>query len=386
MIWDLLPKNDGLTLRRTCKDLYFRTAPRIFTELVFRLCKADIDMLDHLANKIEYANSIRSLSYFWADLPRLSAVQLKQDIRNAKVRSNYSNASHEMAALARAQSDLACLKRILPKLSKLEEFCVESASHPKMNTTSFPSYKDRKTLGQREFDVVLKAILHSPRDVKALCTWGLNWRYFRRGTKPMLCKAKRQLASLTRFACVLDNGTDEYNDHFGYETATCLKNMSKKLLKNFISSLPNLEDLSVGFAHRDDNHEGQFPASISSILADHTWPCLRTLAIQNIECSGEELMAVLSRHRYTLRELSLYSIILRSTSWVVLLCQIRKTLDLRSARIGGDLYGKLEDAEEKLWRTDDHEEILKRVDRWCCRQGPDTPCPLLDLSTEDDES
>ena len=164
IIWEFLPRNDGLTFRLSCKRHYKLTAPLVFTKLAFRLCKADMDMLRYLADNIEYAQFIRSLEYLWADIPTLNTDQLNDVIPDAEDQSKYSKAAAEKMALAKAQSDLKCLQHILPKLSNLDEFHATCAEYP--NLPLLPVY--RQSLGHREFDVVLKAILHSQRDVKTL--------------------------------------------------------------------------------------------------------------------------------------------------------------------------------------------------------------------------
>lgn len=143
---------------------------------------------------------------------------------------------------------------------------------------------------------------------------------------------------------------DDDHDGFGTEVLDCARVMSTGMLRDFLRCLESLEVLQVSFLYNSVNLD--FPARLGDVVQPkHRWEYLTTLKLENISTERQELLAVLKRHRDTLEALSLHNMSLRTTSWLILLPQIRKTLTgLVSASMDGELFGWDERYdEEEYW-------------------------------------
>ncbi|KAK9416614.1 putative Replication factor C subunit 3 [Seiridium unicorne] len=169
------------------------------------------------------------------------------------------------------------------------------------------------------------------------------------------------------------------DDDVGTEVPECRRVMEKGLLRDFIASLKALKTIVVQFDSHSKRHG--YPAALHDVIYPrHCWEHLYHLSLSNIVCERQDLVAVLKKHKTSLMILELQDIRLYSTSWLVLLPQIRKTLRLDDALICGELYGRNEytgqdekfDLEPPDCAIDD---LRVAVTNYLCDGGR---CPLTD--------
>ncbi|CAJ2512017.1 Uu.00g076420.m01.CDS01 [Anthostomella pinea] len=172
----------------------------------------------------------------------------------------------------------------------------------------------------------------------------------------------------------------------GIEVPGCRRLMETGVLRDFIASLQCLETLYIVFVWHSDEHG--YPAKLGDIMQpQHHWDHLADLTLGNITCERQDLMAVLKRHKGTLTSLCLRDIQLRTTSWQLLLPEIRGVLQLNKACICGELFGHEEDSPRSEYRDlgeaeYDETPLLDAVNEYVTRRGRSS-CPLNSTNRRD---
>ena len=138
-----------------------------------------------------------------------------------------------------------------------------------------------------------------------------------------------------------ENGNfEEFNHEEIHFCAEYLE--SSGALRDFISSAPELENLTVQF----DCDTPMPPARLSDLVGDFSWHSLRLAAFNMVSTTEEELMDFYERHAKTLREIRIESVHLDHGSWTSIFTRIRDTLSLEKATVCG--YLTVEDPAETL--------------------------------------
>ena len=105
-------------------------------------------------------------------------------------------------------------------------------------------------------------------------------------------------------------------------------------LRDFLTSAPHLEDLTVHF----DTETAMRPAArLSDIVGAFHWHSLRLASFSKISTTEEELIDFYARHAKTLRKIRIESVHLDEGSWTSIFMRIRNTLSLEKATICGNL-------------------------------------------------
>ena len=148
---------------------------------------------------------------------------------------------------------------------------------------------------------------------------------------------KTALRHLTTFELVISTGMDESGNEIGVEIPNCRRYLSKNTkLAEFLAAAPNLKDLAIGF----DWFEPYCPAELKQVFGSTTWPCLESVALENIDAASENLNRFLEQHASTLKHVTIKTIRLLEGTWIDTLQNMNKILNLKSAYIRGELLGE----------------------------------------------
>ncbi|KAI1337369.1 hypothetical protein F5Y15DRAFT_160099 [Xylariaceae sp. FL0016] len=420
LVCSYLDVADVRRFRLCCRAFAHVAARYVFREIVFYLHHDDLDILRRLSMDPVISKNIHSIAYICAtlDTRRMSRDDFQSEYNHKrnleKVCARYSNErppprlsnaqldafyrryqlvmDHQDRILAEG-IDFSILGEVMLRLTSLRNATVSSdfRFHPsqvrsRRRKTPFDSclvapswYLDPEAC--RHVDALLSAVCQSNIQLEQLTIGQLSWRFFQKPPVE-LSRALSPCANLKTLQMFIDTGLDDSGPEpvWGTEVPECREMVESGLVRDFIASLARLEDIYVVFSDCSDLHG--FPARLENILRPgHRWAHLTSLTLGTISCERQELMAVFKRHRETLRHLCLRDIELRSTSWLVLLRKVRKTLDLEKACVCGNIYGITEDTmseyygEEEYWDLRYPEEepnaLRKDVNDWLIQEYDD---------------
>ncbi len=100
----------------------------------------------------------------------------------------------------------------------------------------------------------------------------------------------------------------------GREVKQCRGRMQEGHLRRFLQRQPRLAELvvvfdSVGVDWGRQVDRCVYPATLADLVAaNHAWPCLRKLELEDVECDGAGLVSLLERHQGRLESIKLSSI------------------------------------------------------------------------------
>ena len=149
-----------------------------------------------------------------------------------------------------------------------------------------------------------------------------------------------------------------------------------------LPTMPNLWSLRLGVREDERLSSGFVPSRyLMKVLLLHRWQALETLELDNVAASEVEVVALVSRHRQTLRHLKLRK--LRLGSWKRReSCVLRMLWTIGKVVEGGlesvELEGYLASREHgfTIRETGDEESMLARFKRYLCSgKGEDFPYP-----------
>ncbi|KAK0508191.1 hypothetical protein JMJ35_009275 [Cladonia borealis] len=183
-------------------------------------------------------------------------------------------------------------------------------------------------------------------EIETLRCGNVQWQFFaeRDSVFDKLKHAVRCLRTLEFYITTRSDEDFDSEDLHYQETVLCAAYIEETgRLHNFISSAPQLENLTVQF----DCDSAEPPARLSDLVGHFSWHSLRLASFNMISTTEEELMEFYERHAKTLREIRIDSMHLDYGSWASIFERIRKTLSLEKATICGYLTG--EDPPESIY-------------------------------------
>ncbi|KAI0116246.1 hypothetical protein F4776DRAFT_316493 [Hypoxylon sp. NC0597] len=206
--------------------------------------------------------------------------------------------------------------------------------------------------------MLLSVLAETKLKINYLTIDGLDWRFFNQSDSKLNSLFK-PLANLKYLDLKIDNyhtpdldykdNDSAISDHDAVRDYNCCrKRMCTGVLQRCLQTLPNLEKLRLGFREFKPYSPRNFrSAPLNQIVpCGFTWTSLKVLELRCMDCERQELMELLLRHKETLRELELEEVVLRSTSWIILLDDIRRELNIKYAQIIPPLRGHFESHEE----------------------------------------
>lgn len=227
---------------------------------------------------------------------------------------------------------------------------------------------------------LLLAVHEAGTKLSILQLGSVDWKFLQQSDE-ILESMKSTLRHLTTLELAISTGIDESGNEIGVEIPACRRYLSKNTkLAEFLAAAPNLKDLTVGF----DWYEPYCPAELKQILGSTTWPCLESVALENIDAAPNNLNCFFEQHASTLKHVAMKTVRLQEGIWVNTLEEMQKTLNLKSAYMRGDLLGENPpqhwDLEPDIWAEyndlrSQGNRTSKAVQDFLVQGGS---CPLID--------
>ena len=129
--------------------------------------------------------------------------------------------------------------------------------------------------------------------------------------------------------------------HVDDEYIRSFRHLKKGSLKDFVTAAPHLVHLSLEFQSDDYNYFK--PTSLKHLVGEHYWPFLKTLHLNLIRTSEEDLVSLCSRHASTLKSLHLANIELHPGDWFPAFDRLRPVLALESLVVDGPVNEEIFD-------------------------------------------
>ncbi|XXG96352.1 Subunit of heteropentameric Replication factor C (RF-C) [Hypoxylon texense] len=389
IICSFLDIKDVRRFRLCCKAFADVGACFVHRNIVFFLHHGDFEMLQRISLDPVASKNVRSLVYSNQVLvtPKLTWERFRSSYatlrhlekcmgryRNIpptpligvwqllKLYEDYEITIDQQEKIMQANADFSHIREAISRFPALQEVTVSSGGwFWDGKKTPFDSCLGLgvnllEPVGCRHLDALLAALFEADIKLKKLTAGVLSWHFFQK-PRAQLGQALSLLTDLTCLELMIDTTGN---------TSQCQQLLDTGLLRGFIKSLTKLQTLHVVFTW-DLNYDKRYLPRLEDIIdPKYRWDDLDSLTLGNVSCERQELMSVLKRHKNTLRELCLQDIHLRSTSWLVLLPKVRRTMDLDHACMCGVLYGMTEplgyeeyfDLEEQRFLRDDLNDYL----------------------------
>ena len=227
---------------------------------------------------------------------------------------------------------------------------------------------------------LLLAVQEAAIELGTLQLGSVDWKFLQESDKTLRCM-KNALRHLTTLELAITTGMDESGNEIGVEIPTCreyLRNNTK--LAEFLAAAPRLKDLAIGF----DWFEPYCPAELNQIFGSTVWPCLESIALETIDTTSDNLNRFFEQHAFTLKHVSMRTIVLLDGTWTDALEHMNRILKLKSAYARGALLGKdppqYWDLEPDIWA--EHSDMRSQGNRtskaihdYLLEGGS---CPLID--------
>lgn len=177
-------------------------------------------------------------------------------------------------------------------------------------------------------------------------------------------------------------GDSQYREH-SVEVGLSLRDVRAAFhqhrLREFLVGLPKLQSLKLDLGA--DKYAEVLTTLAPSLVADvlavrHTWSDLRKLSLRCFYTQPKTLLALLKRHRSTLRVLKLHNVLIDTflgPGPLEILATIHKTLQLERAKLSGNFSG------EQTWDLSDTS-LARAVEEYLVHGGT---CPLNATNSRD---
>ncbi|OTA95216.1 hypothetical protein M434DRAFT_220414 [Hypoxylon sp. CO27-5] len=366
-ICSFLSKTDMQRFRLVCRRFSEVGAEYVRSSMSIFMIKKDLSKLYSFSTNTRLARGLRELEY--TTVTMLPPSELHRRIP-ARYRQ-YKSLAQEQDDILTTHYDYMCFLSTFPRFPRLREITLYMDHRWWYHLDDLSKkYKDCRgrfpigTLltaraGSHHLQMLFSVLAETRLKINFLTINGLDWHFFDQNDTKL--KALFQpLVNLKYLDLKFDNnyipdlnGESESesvieNDNAVQDYNSCRELMSTGVLGRCLQTLPNLDTLKLSFkefwCYDSRNFRG---APLNAIVPPgFTWTYLNTLELMCIDCERQDLMKLLLRHKETLRELCLVEIVLRNTSWIILLDDIRRELYLTFAYIKGPIRGHFESHEE----------------------------------------
>ncbi len=306
----------------------------------------------------------------------------------AKAYKEYSQMYAEQEDLRNRDYGLKDLSDAMSRLPNLSEICMNYSwaicPRPKGAKNAFAAglvNAGGDYCGIPFMRSMLLAVHGAGLELGTLQLGSVDWKFLKQSDR-VLERMKTALHGLTTLELAITTGLDESGNEIGVEIPICRKYVSRNAkLAEFLAAAPNLKDLTIGF----DWNEPSSPAELNQIFGSTTWPCLESIALENIDAASETLSRFFEKHASTLKHVAMKHMRLQEGTWVETLERMKKALNLRSAYMRGDILGENPHQHwilaPEIWAEygdlgSQGNRTRKAIEKYLVRGG-DT-CPLLD--------
>ena len=227
---------------------------------------------------------------------------------------------------------------------------------------------------------LLRAVHEAGIKLVTLQLGDVDWKFLKQSHETLECM-KNTLRYLTTLKLAVSTGMDESGNEIGVEIPICRKYLcNNKRLAEFLAAAPALKDLAITF----DWYEPFCPAELNQIFGDTVWPCLESIALENIDATFDHWVYFFEQHASTLKHVTIKTIVLLDGTWVHALEKMSKILNLKSVYARGDLIGKNPpqhwDLEPDIWAEysdfrSQKNQASKTIQNYLIESES---CPLLD--------
>ncbi|KAI1464939.1 uncharacterized protein F4812DRAFT_145207 [Daldinia caldariorum] len=210
------------------------------------------------------------------------------------------------------------------------------------------------TVASQPFKMLLRVLFHSGIKLEGLTTNFLDWGFFD-SSPDELESLWKPLTDLKYLRFEFHNRRLVQLIHSDRVVTRCNAILEAGALRNHLAQLAELRTMDINFFFTTITYDiHQMTASWSTGLPlgwvvphEFTWPYLKTIRLSYVHTERHEMINFLSRHKQTLRVLHLSNVTLLSTSWLILLADIRKELRLTEAHLCGHIWGRYEITEAR---------------------------------------
>ncbi|KAI0009643.1 hypothetical protein F4779DRAFT_640373 [Xylariaceae sp. FL0662B] len=411
----LIHTNDIANFRLTCKRFSEIGAEYLFPEVFMCMAQRHFNNLTELSRQPHLAKGVKSLEYtpFTFAAPAHSLAEFEQAnnillpfVSPIGTYDKYVEFVEEHQTIQTTRVDYSTFLDTLshfPKLKHVALFLDNASFHHVYSG----KYSDRvqqyrysvqllARSSRKHLDTFLRAVSETGLKLQSLHVDNIEWRFFEHNDEASVKNLFAPLLDLQHLRLYIDQDCPDFWENWqDMDYHACRTLMRTGVIRKSIQSLKQLHSLSVEFSFWDhDDMDPQRTARLLDIVpARFTWPFLKTLRLRHIDTDRHELMEVLLQYQDTLRELYLEDIFLRTTSWVLLLPDIRRALYLTDPCVCGITEGYEEGVEDEkplqLWYIYDEPQRGRQrylaIRIYLLKQGTTTPgmeCPLTVDNTD----
>ncbi|KAH6971182.1 hypothetical protein BKA56DRAFT_595992 [Ilyonectria sp. MPI-CAGE-AT-0026] len=397
------PKRDLYSFRLVCKQFSVIAMPFTHQHLCFFLTKKHLQKLDYVAKHPSIPRAVQALRYYatdyaqwdkvheggynygqdtWINPQDLMAPVVDLSLKPADY-AQYCKIHKEQYELKRDDEDVKCFANVFPRFQRLQAIDVlcgpRLLRRNRVRGLEFDHMDLRETsLGVRALETVLSAVADARIRLKSFEAGVFDWNFFNRDRKELdrLFLPLRQLQCLE---LVMSGQRADWFDIKALARTGVIRELIEpmKELRSLVIKLPPMY-LSLA----------SVTAWLSDVIPPFKWEHLIRLSMHDVECTSEDLLSVLLRHKDTLRKLCLGRIVLRSPSWESVLRTIRQDLRLETACLCSELYeivpvnndggnvrnywtARYSDEHDTLEYKEGKYVLVFNLNEYCCGRGSD---------------
>lgn len=397
------PKRDLYNFRLVCKQFSVIAMPFTHQHLCLFLTKKHLQKLDNVAKHPSIPRAVRALRYYATDYAQWDKVHEggyshlhdawmnSQDLMAPVVDLSLEPADYvqycqihkEQHELKRDDEDVKCFANVFPRLERLQAIDVlcgpRLLRRDRVRCLEVDHMNLREaSLGIRALETVLSALVDAKIRLKSFEAGVFDCRFFDLPRKEL----DRLFLPLRQLQCLelVMSGQRAYRfDTQAVARTGVIRELLEpmKELRNLVIKLP---PMYFGLA--------SVTARLSDVIPSFKWEHLTRLSLSDVECTSEDLLSVLLRHKDTLRKLCLGRVVLHSPSWASVLRTIRQDMRLETACLCSDLYETLPIGNDgghirNYWTTrysDEHHTLEHKegmyvlvfnLNEYCCGRGSD---------------
>ncbi|KAK4448936.1 hypothetical protein QBC34DRAFT_438710 [Podospora aff. communis PSN243] len=392
-IMDELDLNDHRRLRLVCSRLNTIASSRTMKNLDFFLCKPDFDMLQSIADR--NGEHVTSLIYV---ATMVSSKRHDFDAYNQLIRrdwdyehlemidadprgyfEHYERAYESQQDILAHDRDYQLLESVLAKLPNLDRIVVWSQHQGQAEISVEPATRRMYNHGRlgvcersvcitgvdygdgaaRHLRALLRGVQTAGTKLRTIIATGMHYSFFDPEQFGLASVAPHLFENLSCLELSIEALADWDYDHYNNQqekfilmphvtdASACRATMQKGMLRKALLNMPNLtrlrlivigvlRDWELALADGRSCHPPDFEDMVSP---EQSWPRLKSLTLEGMYASQEQLAGLIIRCRETLTSVELNRVRMTNGSWRKLLPQLKEGIAGRKidVALGWDL-------------------------------------------------
>ncbi|KAI2463369.1 hypothetical protein F4781DRAFT_126555 [Annulohypoxylon bovei var. microspora] len=352
-ICSYLESHDVCQFRLVCKNYSEIGGQYICPEIFLKMTHDDLRRLFELSRQPRLALGLRSLHYAPADLlrpdnymkiPTMYHEKLYPEVYTCHWAEGSSKHQQEQNDIMQTHYDFMCFSNTFAKFPRLRHITLYFGKERERARTGKAHHA-----GNHHLKLLLDVITETRIKLSSLTLHNVHWRSADGKDGVKLQTAFGLVTSLERLELTINNAYADSSELDPVKEYLSFQNyMHKGVLQKSLPLLTNVRVLKISFSQASPPGDTRTMLLDQIIPLNHIWTHLTSLELSHITCERQELTKFLMRHKSTLRELSLWDVSLKNTSWVPLLAGIRKELYLTVPCVYGLLMGRSEDDDKRF--------------------------------------